>query len=236
MIDAGVDAEKVVTVPNAVDVNRFMHSDRGAARVRSKYGIEPNSPVIGFAGTFGFWHGIDILADAIQELEIGRDPQCTYLLVGDGPYRRECESKLQQFDNVIFTGLVPYSEMVDYLSACGVLLSPHNVPRGEKFIGSPTKLYEYMAMEKVIIASDLDQIGEVLEPALTVGEDHELVGSVQDAVAIKIPPGDSMMLAQAIETVLKEWARLQKTGENARRKVCLSHSWDHAVKMIVAKL
>ena len=51
-----------------------------------------------------------------------------------------------------------------YLAACDILASPH-VPNadGTPFFGSPTKLFEYMAMGKCIVASDLDQVGEILE-------------------------------------------------------------------------
>ena len=50
------------------------------------------------------------------------------------------------------------------LAACDVLASPHmGNPDGTRFFGSPTKLFEYMAMGRAIVASDLEQIGEVLE-------------------------------------------------------------------------
>ena len=50
------------------------------------------------------------------------------------------------------------------LDACDILVSPH-VPldAGAEFFGSPTKLFEYMAMGKGIVASRLGQIGEVLQ-------------------------------------------------------------------------
>ena len=39
---------------------------------------------------------------------------------------------------------------------------------GSRFFGSPTKLFEDMAMARAIVASDLDQIGEVLSPAVRI--------------------------------------------------------------------
>ena len=39
-----------------------------------------------------------------------------------------------------------------------------------RFFGSPTKIFEYMAMGGGIVASDLEQIGEVLSPALRVAD------------------------------------------------------------------
>jgi hypothetical protein len=50
-----------------------------------------------------------------------------------------------------------------YLDACDILASPH-VPSIDEseFFGSPTKLFEYLAMEKGIVASRLGQVGEVI--------------------------------------------------------------------------
>ena len=57
-----------------------------------------------------------------------------------------------------------------------VLVSPHVANAdGTPFFGSPTKIFEYMGLGKPIVASDLNQIGEVIE--------HERSG-------LLCPPGD----------------------------------------------
>ena len=65
---------------------------------------------------------------------------------------------------VCLTGIVPQKDAPKYLVASDILVSPH-IPNadGSRFFGSPTKLFEYMAMGKAIIASDLEQIGEILK-------------------------------------------------------------------------
>ena len=56
----------------------------------------------------------------------------------------------------VLTGLVPQEDGPEHLAACDILASPH-VPNadGTPFFGSPTKLFEYMAMGKGIVASNL---------------------------------------------------------------------------------
>ena len=68
--------------------------------------------------------------------------------------------------------------------ACDILLSPH-VPMsdGSEFFGSPTKLFEYMAMGKAIVASRLGQIADVLD---------------DEETALLIEPGDARKLAEAM--------------------------------------
>ena len=55
--------------------------DPRRARVR-----RPTTPVIGFTGTFGGWHGVDVLAGAIPTI-CERAPRAQFLLIGDGNYK-----------------------------------------------------------------------------------------------------------------------------------------------------
>lgn len=92
--------------------------------------------------------------------------------------------------------------MVEYLSLCDIFVSPHSLNNEKAFIGSPTKLFEYMAMEKVIIASDLDQISDIINPALNVeliNKSFKINSFNDDAVGIKFNQGDYNQLAFAIQ-------------------------------------
>ena len=57
---------------------------------------------------------------------------------------------------VMFTGAVAHERVAKLLDACDILVAPH-VPLadGSEFFGSPTKIFEYMAMGKGIVASRL---------------------------------------------------------------------------------
>ena len=113
-------------------------------------------------------------------------------------------SRLSKYDEVIFTGIIPYSEIQYYLAVCDILISPHNIPLDSKeFFGSPTKIFEYMAMGKGIVASDLGQIGEVLEDNNT---------------AILIEPGNVDESVQGILKLITNEELRNKLGRNARKE------------------
>src|SRR5262249_48814404 len=222
----GVPAAKILVNPNGVDTDRYAPSVDGRA-VRQRLGLE-QPIVVGFIGTFGAWHGPDILAEAYDRL-LARRPDLAastrLLLIGDGPRLPQVRASVERSaarPNVVFTGLVPQADGPEYLAACDVLISPH-VPNadGTPFFGSPTKLFEYMAMGKPIVASDLDQIGQVLAH----GESAWLVR-----------PGDATALADGLERVLDDPPLGRRLAERARADAVSRHSWRQHTQRIVDAL
>ncbi|HKW78841.1 MAG TPA: glycosyltransferase, partial [Candidatus Limnocylindria bacterium] len=163
IVAAGVEPGRVVWHPNAIDPEifdpaRFGDADRAA--LRSRYGISTEDVVVTFVGTFGRWHGAEILADAVRRL-VGDNAawlasnRVRFLFVGDGVRMPEVRRTLDiaaAAPFVRFAGLVPQAEAPGYLAASDVVVAPH-VPNadGSPFFGSPTKLFEYMAMGKAVV-------------------------------------------------------------------------------------
>src|SRR5262249_36767242 len=160
-----------------------------------------------------------------------------FLLIGDGqkmPLVRAALASVDAHRYVRLTGIVPQRDAPRYLAASDMLLSPHVANAdGTRFFGSPTKLFEYMAMQRAIIASDLDQIGEVLRPALRL---PPVRAAGEAAVALLVPPGDEGALMEAILWLAAHPEARAALGANARRLALERYTWSHHVAVILAGL
>ena len=222
----GVPREKILTNPNGVEPDRYSPEVDGSG-VRRELGLDGKT-VIGFIGTFGPWHGAEVLADAFGRLlterpELRRDVRL--LMIGDGVRMPDVQAALAKYgvaDLTVLTGVVAQADGPRYLAAADILASPH-VPNadGTPFFGSPTKLFEYMAMGKGIVASDLDQVGEVLE---------------HGGAAVMCVPGDPDSLARGLADLIDNPARRDVLGREARRLVLERHTWRAHTARIIERL
>jgi glycosyltransferase involved in cell wall biosynthesis len=188
--------------------------------IKKELRIDRDKKVVGFVGTFGPWHCIENLVYAISKIkDKSRDKDIIFLLMGDGVLKRYAVDKIGKFDNVIFTGNIPYSKIQYYLSICDVLVSPHSLqPGGRKFIGSPTKIFEYMEMGKGIVASNLGQIGEVLENKRT-------------AILVELNNIDE--LVNGILKLADDKEMRLKLGISAAREVREKYTWGRNIKKLL---
>ncbi|MDI6842821.1 MAG: glycosyltransferase [Anaerosomatales bacterium] len=225
LVARSVDADKILVNPNGVDPDVYRPDVDGSA-VRERYGLD-GVAVVGFIGTFGRWHGAEVLVDAYGRL-LARRPdlreRTRLLMVGDGitmPEARAAAERHGITDNVVFTGAVPQEEGPAHLAAMDVFASPHVPnPDGTPFFGSPTKLFEYMAMGRGIVASELDQIGEVLEHGRT---------------AWLVKPGDAEDLGRGIERLIDHPELRARLGAAARKEAVAKHTWrEHTLRIIEA--
>jgi glycosyltransferase involved in cell wall biosynthesis len=244
----GVPEKNVLFYPNCVDTSVFdpsLYSDEARRNTRAKLGVPSDADLFSFVGTFGQWHGTDVLASVIRRLiddepDFLRGNRIHFLFVGDGQYAAKVRSILGEslgMPYVTLSGFRPQEETPAILAASDVLLSPHIPnPDGTPFFGSPTKLFEYMAMAKPIIGSDLDQIGWVLRGLTPVTLGTELSNST-DAVALLVRPGDPLSLASAIRRAVGMTDEQRKDmGERARELVRRAYTWDQNVNAVMNRL
>jgi glycosyltransferase involved in cell wall biosynthesis len=163
---------------------------------------------------------VEVLAKAIARTPA--DARIRYLLIGSGALRAQVEEILRSagaLDRVIMKGAIPHEQVPRLLDACDILVSPH-VPleAGAEFFGSPTKLFEYMAMGKGIVASRLGQIGEVLE--------HE-------QTALLVEPGNVVELSDALMRLAASRELRECLGAAARQTAVKRHTWKHNAQRVI---
>ena len=221
LVADGVDPDRVLVNPNGVDVDRLAEVRAlDPAAWRARLG-KPEAPTVGFVGTFGLWHGVRVLPGIIDAVRRQRD-DVRWIVLGDGALFDEVRADIARRgldDTVELTGMVPRERAVELLAACEVCVSPHVPnPDGSRFFGSPTKLFEYMGLGRAIVASDLEQIGEVI--------DHERTG-------LLCPPGDAGAAATAVLRLLADPDLRARLGAAALEDARTRYSWDAHTRRIL---
>ena len=152
-------------------------------------------------------------------------------MVGDGPLLEPLKKSLEKLkDKIIFTGLVSHDDGRHFLSACDVFLCPTQRESIDlPFFGSPTKLFEYMSLAKPVIASGIEQLEEVISPALFVQDLFESK-VVKNEVGILANWNSDDEFFRACLWVLSNKNMLDLLGQNAREKILNNYTWKIHVK------
>jgi glycosyltransferase involved in cell wall biosynthesis len=217
LLAAGIASNRIVVNPNGVDVDRF-RPDCGGRETRAALGIS-DKIVVGFLGSFGPWHGAPVLAEAARRISAAAG--CHFLFIGDGEQRSTVEGIIDSAGKSVsatFVGRVSHAEAPAYLDACDIFAAP-NVPGGDgsEFFGSPTKLFEYMAMARPLVGSRLGQIAEVIDDGSN---------------GLLVEPGDPQALAIAIERLAADEDLRARLGAAARQTVIARYTWRHNAERV----
>jgi glycosyltransferase involved in cell wall biosynthesis len=244
LIERGVEPRRIACYPNCIEPDIFnpeRFSGDEIRALRRGYGLDEDAKVITFIGTFGMWHGVDVFARSIVELvhshrDLLERTKAHFLLIGDGQKLPEVQKILsaEGVDRfVTLTGLVPQHLAPLHLAASDVFVSPHVANAdGSQFFGSPTKLFEYMAMARPIIASDLEQIGQIFAGSPQVSELKSGGDLPADAVALMAKPGSVPDLVRGITLLLEnpDWGPL--LGKASHNEALTKYTWDDHVALI----
>ena len=210
----GIPNESITVIPNAVDANMFRFGVEADPGLRRSLGLDA-ATVIGFAGSFYGYEGLDLLLEAARRL-LPRHPNLRVLLVGGGPQESNLKAQASAAglqDRVIFTGRVPHAEVQRYYELIDVLAYPRLPIRLTELV-TPLKPLEAMAQGRIFVASD-------------VGGHRELIRHGE--TGFLFPAGNAVALENAIDKVLAQreiWPRIRL---QARHFVEQERTWASSV-------
>lgn len=144
----------VVNLP-PLDLSHFI---RGApdSGLRGRLGIDAGDDVITYLGSFFYFSGLDTV---IREFaaQAASFPQAKLLLIGGGEQDGELRTLVSELGlekRVIFTGLIPYADLGEYLALTTVAINPMR-PSLVSNTAFPHKVIQYMAAGLPVVSTKL---------------------------------------------------------------------------------
>ncbi len=200
---------RIVVSHNAVEPSEFVRDPAAGAAVRAEEGIPPDALVVGFVGSYGWYHDADLVAPAAALLRQRLEKPVYFLMVGDGPKRAVLDEEVERLgvaDLVKRRGAAPFREVPSLLSAMDAAVVPNN--GGPRIC--PMKVQEYMAAQVAPVVAESPANREVV----TEGETGLLFAN-RDPVA----------MAGAIEKLAREPGLAAALGRAARADVERRFTW-----------
>jgi glycosyltransferase involved in cell wall biosynthesis len=198
-----VPAERIVVLPNGVDLARFTPEEGSRERAREELGIPPGAPAVGLVGRIsrGKGHLAFVRGAALLRQSF---PEARFLIVGsvtDGEkeYDRAVRSLVSELgleERVIFAGF--REDVPRVLSALDALV----VPSRSEALGNV--VLEGMAARLPIAAAGEAGIRDIV---------------VDGETGLLFPPDDPPRLADAVRRLLEDASLRRAMGAKGRRRV-----------------
>jgi glycosyltransferase involved in cell wall biosynthesis len=171
-------------------------------------------PSLGYIGSISPARGCLTTLDVLAELQ-RRGTSVAHDCIGElrGDLQAEMIQRVQELklDNVRFHGYQPADQ--GYRILAGATLGLALLHPEPNYIESyPTKMFEYMAMGIPVVVSDFPLYRQIVEDT---------------GAGIVVNPLDVKGIADAIQSLLADDARLAAMGMNGRAAVKQKYSWEH---------
>ena len=157
----GAKKDSTILIDAGIDLANY-NPDLDDSKIRKEYGIGENDIVLFFMGWIYEFAGMKELARSLGE---NKNKYSNYkiLVVGDGDaYDEMCQirDEYNMQDQLILTGKQPFDKIPEFLASADFCLLPAHIDEPIMQDIVPIKIYEYLAMKKIVIASELPGISK----------------------------------------------------------------------------
>jgi len=193
----GVDLNKLVYIPNGVDIKKF---SPGKSSVKNKF---KDQKIILYFGRLHYQKNVELLVKGFKFVKEKID-NVKLIIVGTGNQYDKLKKMSANDKDIIMTGFVSDEDLIDYMRAADMVVFPS---RGEN---ASFTIMEAMACELPIVSSD-------------VGNAKKILG---DGRGILLEKYTEEEIADICVDILTDKKKAEKIGKTARKYVEKYHSWD----------
>ncbi|OXS81928.1 glycosyltransferase [Kocuria marina] len=227
LIERGVPASRVELLPNGVDSETFLPLPFDE-EMATRLGLADKPPIIGFAGSFVQYEGLELLLQSAEML-VSRGVRFHLALAGNGGTK---ESLADQVSNrglgqyVTFAGRLEIGDVPRFLGCVDLICCPRlSLPVTEMV--SPLKPLEAFSAGKPVVMSDVSP--HRILAGVAHGGRNVRVGSR----GILHEPGSVESLADALQLLLEDRELSLAMGRRSRRWVMMHRQWKHLGALVL---
>lgn len=197
----GVEAERVVLLPNWVDLEAIRPrgpAERAANPYRRALGLPEGALVLQYSGSMNKKQGLELLVAVIREL--ADLPNLIWLLAGEGPTKEALAEATAGLAQVRLLPLQPAARLNDWLTLADVHLLPQKAGAADLVL--PSKLLGILASGRPLVASS---------PASSE------LGQLAEQAGLRVEPEDPGAFAAALRRLVADPDLRERLGAQARQ-------------------
>lgn len=197
----------LVLACNGVDYNFFKNIDNSFEFDEDfKKVLEEKKPIIGYYGALASWFDYDLIKELARK-------RANYNIVFFGiKYDDSIEkAKLEQYENIHYLGARNYKVLKNYANKFTVCTIPFLINSITEAT-SPVKLFEYMALEKPIVTTDMKECRKY--KSVLVAKNHEeYIEFIDKAIEMDRKQNENKKYFELLDKEARENDWMKKTEE-----------------------
>lgn len=170
--------ENNILAPNAVNLEDFKnHGNEIGEKIQPI--VNKRKPIIGYYGALAKWFDYKLIEQLAKERE-----DYEIVLIGmdyDGSYDK---SNLKNYSNISYLGMIDYKYLINYSRYFDVCIVPF-IKNDITDSTSPLKIFEYMALEKPIVTTDINECKNY-ESCLVSKDYDEFIRNIDKALKLEV--------------------------------------------------